>query len=83
MRAREDAGRTGPLEVQSLYSIGALARAANVSPYLLRRLLRAKGVELLRAGRAQLVPLVELETKIPLLWQSIQAAEMLRQGIEE
>ncbi len=78
MRARTDARRDGGLEVQAVYSVVALARAANVTPYLLRRLLRVNGVTLLRVGRAIFVPLSEIEARIPPLWESIKAAEMLR-----
>ena len=78
MRARSDAVREGALEVQAVYSVAALARAANVSPDLLRRLLRSTGVVLLRVGRAIYVPLSEIEAHIPPLWESIKAAEMLR-----
>ena len=80
VRARRDVTREGALEVQALYSIAAIARVANVTPSLLRRVLRANGVELVRAGRAVLVPLSEIETKIPPLWESLKAAEMLRAG---
>ena len=78
MRARTDARRESGLEVQAVYSVVALARAANVTPDLLRRLLRVNGVALLRVGRAIFVPLSEIEARIPPLWESIKAAEMLR-----
>ena len=78
MHARSDVAREGALEVQAMYSVAALARVANVTPSLLRRVLRANGVELVRAGRAALVPLSEIEIKIPPLWESLKAAEMLR-----
>lgn len=61
----------------ALEKFGAPARI-NVTPHPLRRLLHANGVALVRAGRAVLVPLSEIETKIPPLWASIQAAEILR-----
>jgi hypothetical protein len=78
MRSRADSSRRGPLRVQALYSVGALARAGNVSPDMLLRLLRASKVELVRSGRAVLVPLHEIEEKIPALWKSIELAERLR-----
>jgi hypothetical protein len=83
MRARKDMGRSGPLQVQALYSVRALAQAANVTPQLMCRLLRAAHVETLRAQRATFVPLTELEAKLPQLWASIQAAEMLRYGLDD
>ena len=83
MRARSDtararAGADAPLEVQAVYSVAALARVANVTPHLLRRVLRANGVELVRAGRSLLVPLSEIESKIPPLWESLKAVEAMR-----
>jgi hypothetical protein len=65
----------GPLGVQALYTIPALARVAKVTRYLLRRLLLASGVQLLRSGRLIYVPLSEIERRIPPLWQSICAGE--------
>jgi hypothetical protein len=82
MRARQAAGRRRPLEVQAVYSMAELARASNVSSHLLRSLLRARDVELIQAGRLFYVPLAEIEAKLPVLWRSIQAAEMLRAGFE-
>ncbi len=68
----------GQLGVQALYTIPALARVAKVTRYLLRRLLLASGVQLLRSGRLIYVPLSEIERKIPPLWQSICAGERAR-----
>lgn len=85
LHARSEACARGPRrgaraasEVQAVYSVGALARAANVTPDLLRRLLRANRVTLLRVGRDRRAALGDLETRIPPLWESIKAAEMLR-----
>jgi hypothetical protein len=64
--------------VQALYSIAALARAGNVDAHLLRRVLRANQLELLRNGRTLYVPLSEIQRKIPALWESLRAAEELR-----
>jgi len=80
MLARSDTQRDGALEVQAVYSVAALARAANVTPHLLRRLLLANGVTFVRAGRATFVPLSEIEARIPPLWESIKAAEMVRRS---
>jgi hypothetical protein len=71
------------LELRALYSIGELARFARVPTFKLRRVLKASGVVLLRSGRALYVPLSEIEAKIPPLWQSIAAAERLRQQSRE
>jgi hypothetical protein len=72
--------RGHPLEVRAVYSLPELARVANITADRMRRLLRASGVQMLRSGRNLLVPLSEIEQKIPPLWQSIQAIEMMRFG---
>ena len=78
MRARSNGTAVAALEVKALYSVAALAHAAGVTPYLMLRLLRANGVNFVRAGRSVLVPLSEIETRIPALWRSILAAEGAR-----
>lgn len=80
-RRRDD----GPISVQprALYPIVVLARAANVDTRLLRRLLRSSGVALVRAGRTLLVPLAEIEERIPPLWRSIRALERIRADASE
>jgi hypothetical protein len=78
MRARSHATAVVRLEVKALYSVGALALAAGVTPYLMLRLLRANDVAFVRAGRSVLVPLSEIEARIPTLWRSILAAEGAR-----
>jgi hypothetical protein len=79
MRPREDS-RPGALQLQAIYSIATLARFANVTPYLLRRVLRANGIEFVRGGRAVFVPLTEIQRKLPSVWESICTAERVRQG---
>jgi hypothetical protein len=54
-----------------------------VTRYLLRRLLLASGVSLLRSGRLLYVPLSEIERRIPPLWESICAGEKLRRQAED
>jgi hypothetical protein len=78
MRARSDVTKTGGLEVQVVYSIGALARAGNVTRDAMQRLLAAHGVEFVRVGRSLLVPLCEIEEKVPPIWRSLVAAEAAR-----
>jgi hypothetical protein len=78
MHHRSDATAVSALEVKALYSVPALAHAAGVTRYLMLRLLRANHVNFVRAGRSLLVPLSEVETRIPVLWRSILAAEGLR-----
>ena len=70
--------RPEPLEVQALYSIPALARVAKVTRQAMRRLILSNGLSLVRAGRTVLVPLSEIQRKLPLVWDSLLAAETLR-----
>jgi hypothetical protein len=77
MKARTDS-RPIALEVQALYSVAALARAANLTTYTLRRVLQANRVQFVRGGRALFVPLSEIRRRIPSLWESLRAAEQVR-----
>jgi hypothetical protein len=63
------------LEVRALYSITLLARLANVTRQLLRRLHQSSGVQLVHIGRTALVPMSEIEKRIPLLWESLCSVE--------
>jgi hypothetical protein len=69
------------LEVRAVYTVTELARAAGVSLHVMRQLLEDGGVTLLRAGRHVMVPLCDIETHIPPLWQSLVAAERLRADV--
>jgi hypothetical protein len=82
MQRRMDVQR-GKLEVQALYSISALARLANVTRQMLTRLLQINHVQLVHIGRATLVPLSQIEEKIPPLWESLCAVERARGRGEE
>lgn len=82
MRARGDS-RAVSLEVRAFYSIPALARMANVSTHMLRRVLRANGVQFLRAQRALYVPLIEIQRKIPPLWASLCMSAKTRLDADE
>ncbi len=62
MRARADTRRRGALRAQAMYSVSAPARVANVSSWLLLRVLRGAKVELIRSGRCVLVPVREIQT---------------------
>jgi hypothetical protein len=68
-----------PLPLQAAYTLRELARAAGFSRGRLVRLLEHLGVATLRSGSLILVPLVELEQKAWPFWESIRAAEQLRQ----
>jgi hypothetical protein len=70
--------------IQAVYSIASLARMANVTTPRMRRMLRACGVELFKAGRQLMVPLDELREKIPVLWRNIALSAQLRsRGLPE
>jgi hypothetical protein len=71
--------RIKALPIQALYSVNQLARAAGVPHRRLQRLLKLEEVRVLHAGRFLLVALTEIEDKLPLLWESIKAAEALRE----
>jgi hypothetical protein len=63
--------------------VAQLARAMAVPHRQLQRLLEAEGVQVFRAGRLLLVPLTELEEKVPALWESVRAAESLRRALDD
>jgi hypothetical protein len=73
-------GIAGALPVQALYSLAKLARFANVTRHVLRRVLRSNGVVFVHGGRSLFVPLSEIRRKIPPLWESICLAEEVRRG---
>jgi hypothetical protein len=68
------------LPIQALYSVNQLALAVGVTHRRLQRLLKVEGVRVLRVGRFLLVPLTELEEKVRPLWESVKAAEALRES---
>jgi hypothetical protein len=65
------------LPVRAVYSIGELARAANVERRRLVRILEQADVCFVTTGRVRLVPLSEIERKVPPLWEGIKAAYAL------
>ena len=75
--------RQSELNLQSFYGVCALAEVANVSRYVMNRLLRLAGVRFQRIGRSVLVPVSEIEEKIPLLWNSLQVLERVRRAASE
>ena len=77
MHARQQS-RAVALELRAYYTIAELARAAGVTTFSLLRLLRRNEVVFLRTGRALFVPLSEIRTKIPPLWEGLLAKEELR-----
>jgi excisionase family DNA binding protein len=63
---------------RALYSIAQLAQFAGLTRFVLRRLLDSHGVQFVRSGRTVLVPLTEVEDKIPLLWKNLWRLESAR-----
>jgi len=66
---------TGSLELKAVYQIGELACLAHVSRYMMWKLLRARGVTCMRAGRISYIPLSEIREKIPGLFRSLCSVE--------
>jgi hypothetical protein len=52
-----------------------LVELTGSTPFALRALLDAYGVQLVRAGRTVLVPRTEIEDKIPLSWKNLWRLE--------
>ena len=75
--------RKAEVELPLFYTMGALAHLGNVTPHVLRSLLRECGVRRVRAGRKVLIPTAELAKKVPLLFQSLQVVESLRRRREQ
>jgi hypothetical protein len=71
------------LPLRAAYPLGALAKAASMDRRTLRGVLDRGGVRCFSTETSVWVPLSELELKVPALWESIKAAEMLRRLIEE
>ena len=66
------------LEVRAVYTIAELARTAGISRHVMRQLLEGAEVTIMSAGRHELVPLCDIESRIPPLWQSLVTAKRLR-----
>lgn len=79
MRPRGGARRGEPV-ARAFYSVAQLASIGNVSRQSLWRLLKACDVRFLYVGRTALVPLSEIQGKIPPLWETLVATEALRQA---
>jgi hypothetical protein len=65
-------------ELRVLYPVSTLARIGNVDVDLMRRLLRSNGVRFVRLGRALFVCLLDVQRKIPPLWESLCLVEQVR-----
>jgi hypothetical protein len=70
------------LPLRAAYPLRVLARAASMDRRTLRHILDRGGVRCFRTATSVWVPLSELELKVPALWESIKAVEMLRRLVE-
>ena len=82
-RGRPARPRSKGLPIQAIYRVAQLARAMGVPHRQLQRLLEVEDVQVFRVGRLLLVPLAELEEKVPALWESVRAAESLRRALDD
>ncbi len=74
--AVDERGKPVQPPVKALYTIPELAALAHCTRFRMARLLETHGVQLLRSGRAVLVPLSELEYKVQPLLEAIEAAAL-------
>jgi hypothetical protein len=73
----------GDVKLPVLCTITTLARLGNVSRFTLTQLLRERGVRRMVSGQRILIPMAEIEKKIPLLFQSLQLVASMRRRREE
>ena len=71
MHRRQDSLLTEP-KLRAYYGITALAELAGMSRHVMVRLLRKSKVRFMRMGRVSLVPMTELEERVPTLWKFIE-----------
>ena len=69
-----------PTRLKALYSLAELSRMLGMHHQQVHRLLVAGGIELTLAGRSVLVPLSELESKMPRVLESVVLVEALRES---
>ncbi len=77
-----------PFEVKTYYTLPELVKHSNGSwtYYTLKRMLESNGVEFVRTGRTKrniTVPLAELQTKVPSIWNSILEVDRIRNKLLE
>jgi hypothetical protein len=72
MHRRSDSLVTQP-KLRAYYGIGALAELAGMTRPVMLRLLRRSKVRFFRVGRVSLVPLTELEDRVPTRWRYLHA----------
>jgi len=71
------------LPVQALYPLALLARAVGTDRRTLKGVFDRAGVLCFQTGGSAWVPLSEIELKVPPLWESIRAAQMLRHLMDD
>ena len=76
-RGRPARPRSKGLPIQAIYRVAQLARAMGVPHRQLQRLLEVEDVQVFRVGRLLLVPLAELEEKVPALQSSCTSSHTL------
>ena len=74
-------GERGALSLRALYSISELASVAGVHRHVMRRLVLGSGVRFVSTGRKLLVPLSEIQDRLPDLWQSLLRLERARYDV--
>ena len=78
MTHRSGSAPRGSIRRQAAYSIAQLAAFTGLTRFVLRGLLDSYGVQFVRSGRKVLVPVTEIEDKIPLLWKNKWRLESAR-----
>jgi hypothetical protein len=71
------------IQLRAVYPLRELARAAGMDRRTLKGHLVRAGVSFLKTGTSLWVPISELELRVPALWESIKAAEMIRRLVAE
>ena len=71
-------GERGALSLRALYTISELAMIAGIHRDAMRRLVVKSGVETLLSGTKLLVPLSEIQDRLPELWLSLTRMERAR-----
>ena len=73
----------GKAKLPVLCTVRTLARLGNVSRPMATELFRECGARRVSAGRGVLIPMTEIEKKIPLLFQGLQPVRSTRRRREE
>ena len=70
MHRRSDSLVTHP-KLRAYYRIGALVELAGMKRHVMLSLDRRSKVRFVRVGRVSLVPLTEIEDRVPTLWRCL------------